>query len=69
MFGLINNPQDETVNLTENAQSDTFKAPSCCFEYAPYTALTIVSIINVSIDCNWNEVSSPSERENILNQR
>ena len=30
------------VNLTENAQSDTFKAPCCCFEYAPYTALTIV---------------------------
>ena len=32
----------ETVNLTENAQSDTFKAPCCCFEYATYTALTIV---------------------------
>ena len=32
----------ETVNLTENAQSDTFKAPCCCFEYAPYTVLTIV---------------------------
>ena len=30
----------ETVNQTENAQSDTFKAPCSCFEYAPYTALT-----------------------------
>ena len=30
------------VNLTENAQSDTFKPPCCCFEYAPYTALSIV---------------------------
>ena len=28
--------------LTENAQSDTFKAPCCCFEYPSYTALTIV---------------------------
>ena len=30
------------VNLTENAKSDTFKAPCCCFEYVLYTALTIV---------------------------
>ena len=30
------------VNLTGNAQSDTFKALSSCFEHAPYTALTIV---------------------------
>ena len=30
------------VNLTENAQSDTFKAPCCCVEYAPYTALTLI---------------------------
>ena len=37
---LKNSP--ETVNLTENAQSDTFKDPCCCFEYAPYTALNIV---------------------------
>ena len=28
--------------LTENALSDTFKAPCCCFENAPYTELTIV---------------------------
>ena len=40
------------VNLTENAQSDTFKAPCYCFEYSPYTVLTIVQTINVSIDCN-----------------
>ena len=32
----------EDFKLTENAQSDTFKDPCCCFEYAPYTALNIV---------------------------
>ena len=52
--------------LTENAQSDTFKAPCCCFENAPNTALTIVCTINVSIDCNWSDVPNPITRENIL---
>ena len=28
--------------IIENAQSDTFKAPCCCFENVPNTALTIV---------------------------
>ena len=28
--------------ITENAQSDTLKPPCCCFECAPYTALTII---------------------------
>ena len=37
-----------------------------CFEYVPYTALTIVRTINVSIDCNKNKVSNPNDRENIL---
>ena len=37
-----------------------------CFEYVPYTALTIVCTINVSIDCKKNKVSNPNERENIL---
>ena len=46
-----------TVNVIENAQSDTFKAPCCCFENAPNTALTIVCTINVSIDCKENKVS------------
>ena len=37
-----------------------------CFEYVPYTALTIVYTINVSIDCKKNKVSIPNENENIL---
>ena len=36
------NPKMSATTINRNAQSDTFKAPSCCFEYAPYTALTIV---------------------------
>ena len=40
------------LQLIENAQSDTFKAPCCCFENVPNTALTIVCTINVSIDCS-----------------
>ena len=36
-----------------------------CFEYVPYTTLTIVCTINVSIDCKKNKVSNPNERENI----
>ena len=44
----------ETVNLTENDAKDTFKGSLLdCFEYVPYTALTVVWIIktiNVSID-------------------
>ena len=40
-------------------QKHTFKAPRCCFENAPYTELTIVCTINVSIDCKKNEVSNP----------
>ena len=36
------------------------------FEYVPYTALTIVCIINVSIDCKKNKVSNPNERKNVL---
>ena len=56
----------ETVNLIENAQRDTFKAPCCCFENAPNTALPIVCTINVSIDCKKNKVSNPFSRKNIL---
>ena len=44
-----------------------FQGPLLCsFEYVPYTALTIVETINVSIDCKKNEVSNPNERKNIL---
>ena len=31
------------------------------FEYVPYTTLTIVCTINVSIDCKKNKVSNPYE--------
>ena len=61
--------QPETVNLIENAQSDTFKARCCCFENVPNTALTIVYTINMSIDCNWFEVSNPFTRKNILKRK
>ena len=56
----------ETVNLIENVASDTFKAPCCCFENAPNTALTIVCTINVSIDCKKNKVSNLNQEKNIL---
>ena len=36
-----------------------------CFEYVPNTALTIVCTIDVSIDCNWFDVSNPFTRKNI----
>ena len=36
-----------------------------CFEYVPYTTLTIVCTMNVSIDCKKNKVSNPNKRKNI----
>ena len=39
-----------------------------CFEYVPYTALTIVKTINVSIDCNWFDVSNPFTRKIYTNE-
>ena len=53
----------ETVNLTENAQKGSLVD---CQEDVPYTALTIVCTINVSIDCDWFQVPKPSTRKNIL---
>ena len=42
-----------------------------CFEYVPYTAITIVCTINVSIDCKKNKVSNPFQGKIYLieNQR
>ena len=54
------------LSIIENAQSDTFKAPCCCFENVPNTALTIVCKINVSIDCKQNKVSNLNQEKNIL---
>ena len=62
----LKSKETETVNLTENAQSDTFKAPCCCFENAPNIALTIVCTINVSIDYNWFDVPNLPQKKNIL---
>ena len=43
----------ETVNLTENAEQHTFKAPCCCFENTPNTDLLFIrQSMYVSIDCN-----------------
>ena len=36
-----------------------------CLEYVPYTALTIVCTIIVSIDYNWFDVSNPLPRKYI----
>ena len=52
--------------LTENDVKHTFKAPCCCFENAPNTALNIVLIINVSIDYNWFEVPNLLRKKNML---
>ena len=52
--------------LTGNAQSDIFKAPRCCFENTPNTALTIVCTFNVSIDCNWIDVPNLPQKKNKL---
>ena len=53
-------------HLMETAERHTFKATCHCFENAPYTELTIVYTINVSIDCKKNEVSSLLVERNIL---
>ena len=47
-------------------QKDTFKAPCCCFENVPNTALTIVCTINVSIDCNGFDVSNLPQKKKLL---
>ena len=57
----------ETVNLTENAQRHFQGSLFGCFEYVPYTALTIVCTINVSIDCKKNKISNPFTEKNMLN--
>ena len=55
----------ETVNLIENDGKSLSRPLACCFEYVPYTTLTIVCTMNVSIDCKKNKVSNPNERNNI----
>ena len=50
-------------HVTENAQKGYLVD---CQEDVPYTALTIVCTINVSIDCDWFQVPNPSIRKNIL---
>ena len=40
---LIDSAKAEiSKKVTENAQSGTFKAPCCSFEYTPYTTLSAV---------------------------
>ena len=62
----LNSKEAETVNLIENAQIDTFKAPCCCFKNVPNTAFTIVGTINVTIDCKKNKVSNLNQEKHIL---
>ena len=52
--------------LIENAQRHFQGSLFGCSEYVPYTALTIVCTINMSIDCKKNKVSNPFTRENVL---
>ena len=54
------------VNLTENAARHFQGSLFGCFENAPYTALTIVCTINVSIDCNWLDVPNLLQKKNVL---
>ena len=49
--------------IIENAQRHFQGSLLGCFEYVPYTALTIVCTINVSIDCKKNKVSNHSTRK------
>ena len=60
---MIQTPESEvelyTVEIIENAQRHFQGSLLGCFEYVPYTALTIVCTINVSIDCKKNKVSNP----------
>ena len=58
----VNNQSQEKISLTENAQKGSLVD---CQEDVPYTALTIVCTINVSIDCDCFDVSNPSTRKNI----
>ena len=52
--------------VIENAQRHFQGSLFGCFEYVPYTALTIVCTINGSIDCKKSTVSNPFTRKNIL---
>ena len=54
------------VNLIQNAERDFQGSLFGCFEYVPYTALTIVCTINVRIDCKKNRVSNPFTRKKYL---
>ena len=60
---------DEHFLLIENAQRHFQGSLFGCFEYVPYTALTIVCTINVGIDCKKNKVSNPFTRKNILDYK
>ena len=55
--------QPETVNLIENAKRHFQGSLFGCFEYVPYTALTIACTINGSIDCKKNKVYNPFTRK------
>ena len=54
------------ISVIENAQRHFQGSLFGCFEYVPFTALTIVCTINVSIDCNSFDVSNPFTRKIIL---
>ena len=56
-------------SVIENAQRHFDGSLFGCFEYVPYTALTIFCTINVSIDYKKNKVSNPFTRKNILDYK
>ena len=51
------------LQVIENAQRHFQGSLFGCFEYVPYTALTIACTINVRIDCKKNKVSNPFTRK------
>ena len=63
---MIENQQPKELKIIENAQRHFQGNLFGCFEYVPYTALTIVCTINISIDCKNNKVSNLNQEKNIL---
>ena len=66
---MLTDPTLRLLNLTENAAGHFQGSLFGCFENAPYTALSIVYSINVSIDCKKNKISDLLWEKNILNYK
>ena len=58
--------EQDNYSIIENAQRHFQGSLFRCIEHVPYTALTTVCTINVSVDCKKNKVSNPFTRKIIL---